>query len=513
MSQNAIHRLQVCLAMLLLFGTSSRLWATPATRPPNIVFFFTDDQAYDTIGCYGNPDVKTPNMDALAKRGIVFDRHYDTTAICMASRANVMTGMFEYKTGCNFMHGPLLRDKWRESYPVLLRQAGYRTAFGGKFGFAVVDRLGRGGSEGRYENLPMADFDFWVGGTGQTSYVTKQNKYLAKYADRYPHSSRAYGAAGQDFLRESVAADKPFCLSLFFKAPHRPTTPDPIFDDVYKDTVFRKLPNYGRAAGAHLAPQSRMGRQYPRFVEWGYHTDETYQQALRTYNQQIYGVDYAIGMVTQELERQGVADNTVIIFSSDNGFFNGSHGLGSKVLPYEEGARVPLIIYDPRIQASSGGRRSGAVTGNVDIAATILDLAGVPVPKNMDGKSLLPIVNGTAPRVRDVMPVIQVWGTAGTLALSVVTEEHKYIYWIYGEDVEPTEELFDLEHDPFEMANVAGNPEYHNALETMRGHYDAAVQRWKSEAVPYNDYENFGTLFDRTIPWTNKKHLVPKQFK
>ena len=198
MNQNSIHRLQICLAMLLLVGTSSRVLAGPAARPPNIVFFFTDDQAYDTIGCYGNPDVKTPNMDELAKRGIVFDRHYDTTAICMASRANVMTGMFEYKTGCNFMHGPLLRDKWRNSYPVLLRQAGYRTAFGGKFGFAVVDRVGQRGSEGRYENLPMADFDFWVGGTGQTSYVTKQNKYLAKYADRYPHSSRAYGAAGQD---------------------------------------------------------------------------------------------------------------------------------------------------------------------------------------------------------------------------------------------------------------------------------------------------------------------------
>jgi arylsulfatase A-like enzyme len=478
---------------------------------PNVVFFFTDDQAYDTLGCYGNPDVKTPNIDALARQGVVFDRHYDTTAICMASRANVMTGLLEYKSGCNFMHGPLARSMWRKSYPVLLRQAGYRTAFGGKFGFAVVEDPRQGGSEGKYENLPLADFDFWVGGTGQTSYVTAQNKYLEKYAAEYPHSTRAYGAAGCDFIRESVAAGQPFCLTLFFKAPHRPTTPDPIFDDVYRNTVFRKLPNYGRPAGAHLAPQSRMGRQYPRFEQWGYDKEDTYQQALRTYNQQIYGVDYAVGMVMGELRKQGLDDNTVVLFSSDNGFFNGSHGLGSKVLPYEEGARVPMIIRDPR-QPSSAGQRCGAVTGNVDIAATIVDLAGLHVPKRMDGKSLMGLVDGSQTHVREALPIIQAWGTAGTLALSVVTHEYKYIYWMYGEGVAPTEELFHLQDDPYEMENIADRAEHREALMTMRGHYDAEVARWKEHAVAYNDYQSFGVLYDRTIPWEDKSHLLPKQF-
>jgi arylsulfatase A-like enzyme len=510
--RSTIHLFLISLGLALLVARPAAVQAGTAAASPNIVFFFTDDQAYDTTGCYGNPDVRTPHIDQLATRGMVFDRHYDTTAICMASRASVMTGMYEYKTGCNFMHGPLGRDQWLRSYPVLLRQAGYRTAFGGKFGFAVVDDPRQGGSEGSYENLPLADFDFWVGGTGQTSYVTRQNKYLARYADQYPHSTRAYGAAGRDFVRASVAARTPFCLTLFFKAPHRPTTPDPMFDDVYRETVFRKLPNYGRAAGEHLAPQSRLGRQYPRFVEWGYHTEETWQQAMRIYHQQIYGVDYAIGMVLEELQRQGVADNTVIIFSSDNGFFNGSHGLGSKVLPYEEGARVPLIICDPRIPAV-GGRRTGAVTGNVDIAATIVDLAGLDVPPNMDGKSLMPIVRGTAPRVRDTLPVIQVWGTAGTLSLAVVTETHKYVHWIYGQDVQPAEELFDLVRDPYEMRNVARDAEYRLVLETMRDRYDAEVQRWREQAVDYNDYQPFGTLFDRAVPWNEKKHLLPKQFR
>ena len=165
---------------------------------PNIVFLFTDDQAYDTLGCYGNPNVKTPNIDRLGNEGVIFDRHYDTTAICMASRANVMSGLYEYRSGTNFMHGPMARKLWQKSYPPLLREAGYRTGFGGKFGFAVVDDPRKGGKENDYKHLPVDDFDFWVGGVGQTSYQTDRNKYLARFADRFPHSTRAYGAAGQD---------------------------------------------------------------------------------------------------------------------------------------------------------------------------------------------------------------------------------------------------------------------------------------------------------------------------
>ena len=479
---------------------------------PNIIFFFTDDQAYDTLGCYGNPDVKTPNIDRLGNEGVIFDRHYDTTAICMGSRANVMSGLYEYRTGTNFMHGPMSRKLWQGSYPVLLREAGYTTAFGGKFGFAVVDDPLKGGKESSYSDLPVEDFDFWVGGTGQTSYKTAQNKYLARFADEYPHSTRAYGAAGQEFIRQSAEAGKPFCLTLFFKAPHRPVTPDPMFDAVYEDTVFRKLPNYGRSAGEHMAPQSRMGRQYPRFITWGYHTDESYQKALRLYNQQIHGVDYAVGMIAEELERQGLQDNTVILFSSDNGFFNGSHGLGSKVLPYEEGMRVPMIIYDPRSKSTGGGRRVAAVSGNVDVAATILDLAGLEVPDSMDGRSLMPLVRDERSRVRQALPLINVWGTAGTFFLGVATDSHKYIYWIYGEEFEPVEELFDLKADPYEMKNVASEPGYRLIREMMRVLHDAEISLWKRRSVVYGDYRLFGDLLDRNIPWSEKKRLIPDRF-
>lgn len=496
---------------LFLFSFPSLAAGNERNRP-NIIFLFTDDQAYDTLGCYGNPNVKTPNIDRLGNEGVIFDRHYDTTAICMASRANVMSGLYEYKSGTNFMHGPMARKLWEESYPLLLREAGYRTGFGGKFGFAVVDDPKKGGGENNYRNLPVEDFDFWVGGTGQTSYQTDRNKYLARFADRYPHSTRAYGAAGQEFIREAVESEQPFCLTLFFKAPHRPVTPDPIFDHVYKDTEFRKLPNYGRAAGEHLAPQSRMGRQYPRFISWGYHTDESYQNALRKYNQQIHGVDYAVGMIVAELRRQGVEDNTVILYSSDNGFFNGSHGLGSKVLPYDEGARVPMIIYDPRSGSQGGGRRVSAVTGNVDVAATIVDLAGLETPDSMDGRSLMPLVQGERETVRHALSLINVWGTAGTMYLGVVTESYKYIYWMYGEEFEPAEELFDLKADPYELKNMAPEPDSRLILQKMRALHGAEIERWKKHAVPYGDYRTFGNILDRNIPWSEKKNLIPARF-
>ncbi|MDC0293301.1 sulfatase [Verrucomicrobia bacterium] len=486
---------------------------TRAEDRPNIIFLFADDQAYDTLGCYGNPDVKTPHIDRIGQSGLIFDRHYNTTAICMASRANVMTGLLEYRTGCNFMHGPMAQSIWEQSYPKRLRSSGYRTAFGGKFGFAIVEDPRKGGSDNKYEHLPLTDFDFWVGGLGQTHYVTAKNKYLAPYAENYPHSTRAYGAAGVDFISESVKADKPFCLTLFFKAPHRPTTPDPVFDHVYRETHFRKLPNYGREAGRHLAPQSKMGRQYPRFEEWGYHTEESYQSALRTYHQQIYAIDVAVGMLMQALENQGVADNTVIIYSSDNGFFNGSHGLGSKVLPYEEGARVPLMILDPRVPESLRGRRTSALSGNIDITATIMDLAGIGHTHEMDGRSLMPMVRGKAKRVRDRLPLIQVWGTAGTLAMGVVTEQYKYIFWPYGEGIDPREELFDIQFDPYEMRNLAVMQENHPALQSMKSHYNEELNRWKKNAVPHNDYKPFGTIFDLALSWEEKKTALPKQFK
>jgi arylsulfatase A-like enzyme len=473
-----------------------------AAKRPNIVFLLTDDQSTYTMGCYGNSDAKTPHLDQLAREGMLFDNHYDTTAICMASRVNVMTGMYEYKSGCNFEHGPLLRTHWNKTYPMLLRQAGYTTAFAGKFGFVIAEEAkGKG-------TLPDSDFDRWGGGPGQTTYATAKNASMAHYAEDYPHATRSYGAFSRDFIQDASKEDSPFCLSISFKASHRPDTPDPIYDHVYADKQFKKPLNYGREFGEHFSKQSQQGRQYDRFESWDY--DKDYDGVMRRYHQQIYAVDVAVSMIRQALNDAGVADNTVIIFTSDNGFLCGSHGYGSKVLPYEESTRVPLIIFDPRHPNSGKQLRSDALTANIDFAPTILNLAGLPIPSNMDGKSLMPIYEKPTAQIHDTIQLINVWGPRATHSLAVVSNDLKYIYWPNAEEgFEPTEELFHTSKDPLELKNVIGQSDYTTQLNNMRQSYDNAIRHWQNEAVPYHNYQGSSFLFNRHIDWEDKRpHLT-----
>ena len=474
----------VLLVTTLAFGKETR---------PNVIFLFTDDQASYSLGCYGNKDVKTPHIDSLSEAGMTFDHHYDTTAICMASRVNVMTGLYEYRHGCNFDHGPLTEKLWETAYPMRLRKSGYLTAFAGKFGFEV-----RKGTEKGPKYLPEDDFDKWGGGPGQTNYATAKNPSMKAYAKKYPHSSRSYGAFGSDFVRESAKSGKPFCLSVSFKAPHKPDQPDPIFDKVYAGKKFTKPSNYGREYGKHFSLQSKQGRQYERFVSWGYR--DRYDEVMAIYHQMVHGVDSAVGMIRAAVKEAGVTENTVFIFTSDNGFFCGSHGYGSKVLPYEESANVPLIIFDPRHSSSGKKLRSAALTANIDMAPTILDLAGLEVPAEMDGVSLLPLLDNPKAAVRETAALINVWGPQAAHSYGVVTRDYKYLYWPFeGGDLEPTEELYHLAKDPGELTNLA--PLKGKDLKKMRVVYDAAVEAWKRDTVDYNGYEQYGAIFDRSIPW------------
>ena len=467
-------------------------------QKPNIIYLMADDQNVGSVGCYGNTDVVTPNMDKIGEKGIVFTSHYNTTSICMASRASIFTGMYEYKTGTNFDHGDMKPEVWKKSYPVLLRETGYLTAFAGKFGFEV-DELG----------LCEADFDMWGGAPGQSSYVTKENSSMEKYAKDFPHSTLSYGAFGQDVIREAVKQDKPFCLSISFKAPHRPIEPDPKFNDVYAGKSFTKPANFGREAGAHMSEQSKQGRQYKRFHEWEYSSD--YDGVMAKYYQLVYGIDVAVGMIMEELEAQGIADNTVIIYTSDNGYICGAHGYGSKVLPMEESSRAPLMIFDPRSSNAGKKIRCAALTGNIDFAPTILNLAGVPKPKNMDGKSLVPLLKNPKQDIHEQLAFINAWGVVPTQSLTCLTKDWKYTYWWYGNaEMKPTEELYNLAGDPLEMKNLANDSESVAKLKVMRIKYDAELKHWKQEVVSYNNYQQYVTLFDRTIPWQQKKFTKSK---
>lgn len=492
-------RIYVCIVFFFLFCRS----LVSAAEKPNIIFLMSDDQSYRSVGIYGNTEVETPNMDRLGREGIVFDKHYNTTAICMASRASVFTGMYEYKTGTNFNHGHMEPAIWAKSYPLLLRDAGYLTAFAGKFGMQV-EGLGMDGKAG----LAEADFDMWGGAPGQTSYNTRKNRSMAKYAEKYPHSTLSYGAFGQDVIREAVKLDQPFCLSISFKAPHRPTTPDPQFNHIYAGKTFTKPENYGREHAAHLSPQSKQGRQWKRFTEWGY--DDRYDKVMATYYQQIYAIDVALGMIRDELVSQGVAENTVIIFTSDNGFLCGAHGYGSKVLPLEDSARAPLIIFDPRAEYAVQGARTAALTGNIDFAPTILELAGLPVPDNMDGKSLLPLMQDPKRGHHEELAFMNLYGALPTKSLTILTEQLKYTYWWYGDEtMQPCEDLFDLQSDPLELTNLATEPDAIALLRSMRNRYDAQHEHWQTYAK--SAYQIYVRLFDRDVPIEQKDLRLARQ--
>jgi len=476
------------LASAFLFIVSSSF---SAEGKWNLIFLLSDDQTTYSMGCYGNEDVKTPHMDQLAAEGMIFDNHYDTTAICMASRGSIFTGLFEYRTGCNFDHGHLLEKKWAKSYPMLLRAAGYRTAFAGKFGIEIAEK-----PESKKGRLAEDDFDKWGGGPGQTNYGTMKNKSMVAYAGEYPHSTVSYGAFGRDFIKESAKGDAPFCLSISFKAPHMPATPDPQFDDVYAGKIFTKPLNYGREHSDQFSEQSKQGRQYERFESWGY--KDNYDKVMATYNQQIYAIDVALGMVREAVKEAGVEGNTAIIYTSDNGFLCGSHGYGSKVLPYEEASRAPLIIYLPGHENSGKEIRCHALTGNVDFHPTLLELAGLKKPKGIDGKSLLTLYNDPGATTHTQLPLINVWGPKEVHSLGVVTKDWKYIYWPSSEGgYEATEELFFTSEDPHELENQISNPAHRSVLEKMRKNYDKEVDGWQQKAVPYHNYQPFGSLFER----------------
>ncbi|MBK3517529.1 sulfatase-like hydrolase/transferase [Carboxylicivirga marina] len=478
------------------------------TDQPNIIFLLTDDQRFDALGCMGNTEIQTPEIDKLAEQGTLFMNHYNPTAICMGARAVIMTGMYEHKTGCNFQHGPLTKAKFQKSYPVLLRDAGYYTGFAGKFGYAVSENATDPSTYKSNDVMPMAEFDWWRGWPEQGSYKTVENEFMAEYADEYPHVSKALGAAAVDFIELAQTQSKPFCLSVSFKAPHGPVSPDPNYDHIYDGQAFTPPDNYWMDGAAHLPDQPKLGRQY---MNLGNHWEpNSYNASLAKYYRLVYGVDVAVGMLMDQLEADGLMDNTIIIFTTDNGYFCGSHAMGGKVLPYEEGSRAPLIIYDPG--STMAGEVIEPLTGNHDMAPTILDYAGIAIPDNMDGVSLKPLMDGTQTSVKQHQMVVQAWGSNPTHALTVLQDNYKYMYWFYGGlGLTPQEEMYDLDNDPEEMNNLVSDPLYSAQLEIMRELYDSYVDQWKLDCVdaePKNNYKEYGILYDRHKPWSDKTGIM-----
>ena len=455
----------LCLASLTRNGCDDqRINATTTTKRPNIIFILTDDQRWDALGFAGNKIIHTPNMDQLAASGLYFKNAFVTTPVCAASRATLFTGLYERTHDYTFGK-PKLHDEYMfESYPYLLRKAGYATGFVGKFGVKV--------------NAGIEDSMFNV--SKNTAWP-----YIKVIDGKKIHLADINGNYAIDFIRSHK--DQPFCLSLSFWSPHADDdSKEQYFWPSYCDSLYNNIsipdppvsdPSYFNAQPEFLKKTMNRTRWY-----WRYDSAEKYQRMVKGYYRMISGVDSVIGRIEKTLKEQGLADNTVIIFMGDNGLFLGEKGYAGKWLMYEQSLRVPMIIYDPRQPKSSRGKAFDEMTLNVDIPPTILQLAGVVIPERYQGESLTAFYNGDPQCWRySIFCEHRLEGNP----LLPKNECYRDDTWkfIRYEDHPDFVELYNLKEDPFEVHNLAFKKEYQQKVASYAHKCDSAAARLLSERV------------------------------
>ena len=408
------------------------------------------------MGCAGNPIVYTPNMDRLAGEGVRFANAFVTTSICAASRASFFTGLHERTHQLTFGTPPLRSEFVAMSYPVLLREAGYRTGFVGKFGVGM----------GRTDRNRMFDVCRPLG----------RSPYLKKQPDgSLRHVTDLAGDEAIDFLR-SCKRDRPFCLSVSFNAPHaEDKDPKQYIWPQSVDHLYRSvtIPTPKTADPAFFESQPEFLKQSLSRTRWHwrFETSEKAQNMTKGYYRMISGVDAVIGRILAELERLKLRENTVIIFSSDNGYFLGERGFAGKWLMYEESIRVPLIVSYPGMRKERHGVCVEQMALNVDVAPTILGLAGVDVPAKMQGRSLAPLLKGEKTPWRSDFFYEHLFKTKRIPKTEGVrTERWKYIRYFQQQPAH--EELYDLAIDSHEERNLADDRRHQERLASLRKRCD-----------------------------------------
>lgn len=429
-------------------------------RRPNVLFIFTDDQPQRCLGCTGNRHIKTPHMDRLAADGVLFNNAFVTTAICCSNRACILTGQHMRRHGIEEFRTPLSARAFDRTYPVLLRKAGYRTGYLGKFA------VGRPNREIRHLSLPAEKFDFWYGFPQMINF-----RQVIDGKERYLTTVMTEKAI--EFLRTNPPG-KPFCLTVALKEPHGPWNYfDPEVADPYQDAQIPPPPTFtpeAYAAQPQFIRDSLAGRQGPRWFQ----RPELYQQRTRTFYRLISRADTAVGRIMAALKQFGLDDDTVVIFSSDHGEFQGAHGLSGKWLMHEESIRVPLIIRDPRLPPELRGRRVDQMALSIDLAPTMLSLAGLPVPATMQGRDLGPLLRGEPADWRTDFYYEHTYANPPQHRIpkceGVRTNRYKYIR--YTDFDPPYEQLFDLTADPHEQTNLAAGQSHAETLTRLRARCD-----------------------------------------
>ncbi len=443
--------------LLLLFVASLGASSLSASERPNIVFFFADDQTTSTLGCYGNPIVKTPHIDSLARRGVRFENAFVSHSICWVSRTTILTGLVGRSYGTPSNPDQARADAVETLYSDILRDHGYRTGYFGKWHAKMPSGFRR---EDHFDEFQAI---------GRNPYYKKQPDGSLR------HETELIVDRGIEFVK-SQPKDKPFALNMWFNACHAedgdrrpgighfpwPRAVDGMYDDVEvylprlnDPAIFEAQPNFLKTT---------INRD--RFF-WRWNTDQKYQTNMRAYFRMVSGIDSAIGRFMKALEEAGLAENTIIVYSADNGYHMGNRGFAGKWSHYEESLRVPLIVADPRLPAARRGKVTDAPALNLDLPATFLDWAGAKVPKRYQGRSLKPVVGKGKPAdwrtetfhehfaVRNRIPAFE----------GLRNGQFKYVrYFDHGNH----EFLHDLKNDPDELVNLAGDPKHADMLKAMR---------------------------------------------
>ncbi|MFO7826797.1 MAG: sulfatase-like hydrolase/transferase [Cyclobacterium sp.] len=443
-----------------------------SNQKPNIIFILTDDQRWDALGHAGNELIHTPEMDRLAEEGTYFKNALVTTPICAASRATIFTGLYERTHAYTFQTGPIKGEYMESAYPKLLKEAGYRVGFYGKYGVNHKDLAGQ--------------FDEYESYDRNGQFKDHRGYFYKTIGSDTVHLTRYTGQQALDFI-DQANPDEPFCLSLSFSAPH---AHDPAEDQYFWQDETDPLLQGITIPEADIS-EDRYFEAQPEIVKsgfnrlrwtWRYDTPEKYQHSVKGYYRMLSGIDLEIAKIRQQLKAKGLDQNTVIILMGDNGYFLGERQLAGKWLMYDNSIRVPLMVYDPRLTNHVDSEEMAA---NVDVPATILDLAGVQIPDAYQGKSLMPVVKGERLN-RDTVLIEHLWDFENIPpSEGLRTAEWKYFRYVNDKSIE---ELYHLKDDPKEIHNLAKDPQHAARLAAFRKKLDSMGEALSdaSTAAPEN---------------------------
>ncbi|MCP4897429.1 MAG: sulfatase [bacterium] len=464
-------------ALLVVFSVFPAGVIVAEDERPNIVMIVVDDLRFDEFGAGGHTYLETPHIDSLAREGALFEQAYHSTPLCSPNRASILTGQYVSRHGILDNTSRAFASHLLDLFPKELQKAGYYTAHIGKW------HMGN-------DPTPRPGYDYWSSFSGQGNTFDpvlyengKENQVKGYITDIF--TDRAVSVIEK-------SGDQPFFIYIGHKAVHpeaiqrddgtvdlsvpREFMPAKRHKGKYSDKVFKRRPNYGlsaeNAAGKPVINKALEIRQeLERSPEWAHEIDAgVAEDTIRARAEMMLAVDEGVGRIIKTLKENGKLDDTLIIFTSDNGYFFGEHGLSiERRLPYEESVRTPLVMRFPKLVQEESRISSPVVS--VDLAATVLDIAGVKIPDHVQGKSLVPVLVQPNTSVHESF-LIEYYShenpfpwTANLDYRIVRKGKFKYIRWIRFED---QAELYDLEADPYELENLVKNPTKAAVVEDMK---------------------------------------------